>query len=168
MKTNKITGLFFILIFIPLIFSCSKKNQANNGAKPQGTQQVQTKDDKPENPNREKIDEYFKGLTKIVVRAENNSNPDAVKKLQEDFNTFTDSYPNISDMKEWTDEDTEKQVELIDRFVESTIDPVIFDESDEDSDELSDDEDFDPFADLGLDDELNYGDLPPPLSPDDF
>ncbi|MBR6297292.1 MAG: hypothetical protein IKR40_12525 [Treponema sp.] len=168
MKANIFLKSIFMLIFTLLVFSCAPKNQeGKTDAASQNTQQ--TSEEEKKNPNREKIDEYFKGLTKIVIRAENNNNPDSVEKLTTDFNAFTDSYPNISDLPEWTDEDTDKQLELIDRFVDSTIPPTIYDENEDDLDVDSDD--FDPFAesndDLGLDDELNYGNATL-LDKDDF
>lgn len=168
MKANNFLKFIFLPVFMMLVFSCApKKQDAKTDVNSQSTQQ--TKEEEKKNPNREKIEEYFKGLAKIVIRAENNNNPDSVEKLTTDFNAFTDSYPNISDLPEWTDEDTDKQLELIDRFVDSTIPPTIYNENEDDLD--ADSDDFDPFAesehDLGLDDELNYGNTPL-LDKDDF
>ena len=97
-----------------------------------------------------------------MIRAENNSDPNFVEKLTNEFNTFTDANPNISELPEWTDADTEKQLDLIDRFVDSTIPPVIYDENEETEEESDDSDLFSDFdlGDLGLEDELNYGDLP--------
>lgn len=161
MKTKRLTRLFFILIFFPLLFSCNQKTQSKS-ENPSSQSQPQKKEEPAKNPNREKIDEYFKALSKIVIRAENNSDPNFVEKLTNEFNTFTDANPNISELPEWTDADTEKQLDLIDRFVDSTIPPVIYDENEETEEESADSDLFSDFDldDLGLDDELNYGDLP--------
>ncbi len=97
---------------------------------------------------------FFTELENIVKIAENNANEERVPQLKADYDAFIKKYPKITKSSGWTAEDTEKMEDLQKRFDLSTT-PI----SQDDSNLWTniDSSDMDYTNDLGLDDELKFG-----------
>ncbi|MBQ2530593.1 MAG: hypothetical protein II547_10090, partial [Treponema sp.] len=102
---------------------------------------------------------FFEKLEALVKKAENNNSEERIPEIQSEYDKFFKEYSKISSISTWTKEDSEKMEDLKKRFSLSIAPMTDF------SNLLTDDplENTDTFidntvTDLGLDDDLNFGD----------